>query len=280
MQTYQAAWLGVSPEFLDKVTGVVIIPNAAREKDAPGWPLPTLIYALQTKQALIISCSPNLEDRLHCLKDEPDIAAAAQKLKNLFVYPCWQLKVFWLAQPTAQFDTSRAVLLQSGDYEIYHRFQLRYRNANKTKETPEMEQIEKVFWEIQAKNFAWMAQRQLCFGIFEDGELVSVTDSSKEYPYLPENMVTLGIKTLPEYRRKGYASAACTAFISSQINNDIVPIWECEADNVKSAALAEKLGFQLFGEIFRLDIDLNSLAFLERNLLEPVSLQTVIASIL
>ena len=55
--------------------------------------------------------------------------------------------------------------------------------------------------------------------------------------------VSIGVVTVPEFRRKGLSELTCTAFIEESLARGIQPVWECEVRNVASKSLAEKLGF-------------------------------------
>jgi RimJ/RimL family protein N-acetyltransferase len=53
----------------------------------------------------------------------------------------------------------------------------------------------------------------------------------------------LHVETRASHRRKGYAEAAARAFIAACMERQVHPYWDCMAENVASARLAEKLGF-------------------------------------
>ena len=79
--------------------------------------------------------------------------------------------------------------------------------------------------------------------------LTGATDS-ETIPNKPKNMIHIGIDTLQQYRRKGYAAMACTAFIENHLRQGSIPIWECGINNNASRNLAEKLGFRHYGNVF------------------------------
>ncbi|HPI69357.1 MAG TPA: GNAT family N-acetyltransferase [Bacteroidales bacterium] len=67
--------------------------------------------------------------------------------------------------------------------------------------------------------------------------------------FIHDNMLELGIETIPEFRGKGFARLTCCALIDYCIKNDYEPVWACRLENTGSYKLAGKLGFELFKEI-------------------------------
>ncbi|WDV44227.1 GNAT family N-acetyltransferase [Clostridiaceae bacterium M8S5] len=79
----------------------------------------------------------------------------------------------------------------------------------------------------------------ICFYAVEDKQIVSIC-----YTGFRHNSIhTIGIETLKEYRRKGYAIALAKCFIKECNKNKFIPYWDCSEDNDGSRILAEKLGF-------------------------------------
>ena len=54
----------------------------------------------------------------------------------------------------------------------------------------------------------------------------------------------VAIFTMPEYRRNGHAARASTAYIDHCLRLGLVPTWDSDSDNPRSADLARKLGFR------------------------------------
>jgi GNAT superfamily N-acetyltransferase len=94
--------------------------------------------------------------------------------------------------------------------------------------------------------FDSVVSRRLMWAAAVDGILVSVTDAPS-MPYLADEIVEPGINTHPEYRQRGYAKAVCIAMIDEILRQGRTPVWSCARDNYGSDALAESLGFRLFG---------------------------------
>jgi len=61
--------------------------------------------------------------------------------------------------------------------------------------------------------------------------------------YVSKGKCGIGIETLQEYQRRGLATIAASAFVELCIARQIKPYWECNAENVASRRVAEKVGF-------------------------------------
>lgn len=216
---YQAAWLDVPPARLQGES--FVNPTTARDLKIPGYPDPMRVHALRMegRPELYIACAPGASANID-----------ARKPTSRF---------FWFDELNSAIDTSQVKLLQEADLPAFLRFfKEAYPDAASHDWIPDY--------------FHGMAAQKKCFGIFEGGRLVSVTDAPT-IPYLPELIVEPGIMTLPDYRRRGYAAAVCAAFIREQLGRGMVPIWTCSYDNAASAGLAEHLGFRPFGVLWRME---------------------------
>ncbi|MDF2589428.1 MAG: hypothetical protein K0S41_3269 [Anaerocolumna sp.] len=58
-----------------------------------------------------------------------------------------------------------------------------------------------------------------------------------------ENKIEIGIETLNEYQGCGYATLVCMKLIDYCLQAGYEPVWSCNASNLGSKILAEKLGF-------------------------------------
>jgi predicted GNAT family acetyltransferase len=72
-----------------------------------------------------------------------------------------------------------------------------------------------------------------------DGRIVSIAHSSRQTPAACE----LGIDTLLEARRRGYATAATTLWTATVQQQGLVPIYSAFAWNVASLRLAQRVGY-------------------------------------
>ena len=87
------------------------------------------------------------------------------------------------------------------------------------------------------KNFL---KKGMGFCILDDDKTISMASS-----YIPiyNNQLEVQIVTLddPQYRRKGFATAACVALLKYCLENNLTPEWD--AQNEESQGLAKKLGY-------------------------------------
>lgn len=77
------------------------------------------------------------------------------------------------------------------------------------------------------------------FSIFYNGQLASTAYSSCIF----DNVLELGIETIPQFRGKGLAEQSCSALIDYCIEHNYEPVWACRLENTGSYKLAQKLGF-------------------------------------
>lgn len=84
--------------------------------------------------------------------------------------------------------------------------------------------------------------REPLFGTIRGGRLLSIAHSSRRTPEVCE----LGIETLPEARRQGYALAATILWTHAVLDENLVPIYSALAENAASLALAAAAGYRIF----------------------------------
>lgn len=63
-------------------------------------------------------------------------------------------------------------------------------------------------------------------------------------PCLGNGRAEVDIYTEPDYRRRGLARVAATAFIKHCLAAELIPVWECWDDNRASVKLAKSLGYR------------------------------------
>jgi hypothetical protein len=63
--------------------------------------------------------------------------------------------------------------------------------------------------------------------------------------YVSAAMCGIGIATEPAYERRGIATAAAARFVAAALARGMTPYWECRAENIASARVAQKVGFTL-----------------------------------
>jgi hypothetical protein len=88
-------------------------------------------------------------------------------------------------------------------------------------------------------NTKTLREQCVSFSVQCDGKVVSTAFAA----YRHGNLLELGIETTQAHRGKGFAYAACCAFIDFCITNGFDPVWSCRLDNEGSMLLAKRLGF-------------------------------------
>ena len=89
------------------------------------------------------------------------------------------------------------------------------------------------------------AETRPLIGVIIDERLVSLAHSSRRTPEACE----LGVDTLVEARRRGYALAATVTWTHMVLQEGLVPLYSALADNKASLALAAAAGYRVFAYI-------------------------------
>jgi predicted GNAT family acetyltransferase len=104
---------------------------------------------------------------------------------------------------------------------------------------------EEYYLDIVSKNY--------CHGIIVDNKLVSATDSP-DMSYMQEFVQEIGINTLEEYRKRGYARTACISLINELLSKNICPLWSTGNGNIASDRLARSVGFEKLADVLSIAI--------------------------
>ncbi len=94
----------------------------------------------------------------------------------------------------------------------------------------------------EATQYFFEQSRKPLFGTIRDGRLLSIAHSSRRTSEACE----LGIETLPEAGRQGYALAATILWTHEVLRENLVPIYSALAENSASLALAAAAGYRPF----------------------------------
>ena len=81
------------------------------------------------------------------------------------------------------------------------------------------------------------------------GRVVSLAHSSRR----THEACELGVDTLPEARRRGYALAVTTLWARMVLQEGLVPLYSALAGNRASLALAAAAGYRVFAHIVTLE---------------------------
>ncbi len=88
-------------------------------------------------------------------------------------------------------------------------------------------------------------ERRPLIGVVIAGRLLSLAHSSRR----TREACELGIDTLPEARRRGYALAATILWAHAVMQEGLVPIYSAEAANTASLRLAAAAGYRVFARV-------------------------------
>jgi len=241
---YFEAWLGIPIEQMAKKTGVSISSHPSKRRKPKGWLVYIPVCALETDKAVFISCIPEWEEEIREALCDASVVDAVPKLreyaKRSGVLVDDYHRFYGLEELGPQIDLSDAVLLDTHHFNQYWAFCSKVYPAMYTLITPDDQMVE---------DYNEMVSQKLHYCVIKGGEIVSMT-SSERVAHKPTGIVNLGINTLNEHRRNGYATTTCAAFIVNAINQGLTPTWVCEFDNHISQLLAEKLGFRWLGNMY------------------------------
>ncbi len=216
-------------------SGVHFACTEERNAVLPGYGSRFSIYALARKGSLAVACAPQYAPFLERIKGKtPEAVLAA--LESTFPIARQQLMVFH-GERLSDFGSAR--LLCPADYPQFEAF---FREAHPG--------ADPTGW-LQAY-FDEKSGRGILAGTFLDGRLISAADAP-DMPYLPDRIQHTGIATLPAYRRMGYGTWTAGLAVHHLLELGICPQWECNADNIASIALAEKIGFRKYGVAYILE---------------------------
>ena len=81
-------------------------------------------------------------------------------------------------------------------------------------------------------------------GLFVNEQLVCMASA---YPWDDSSLCDIGIITVPEMRRKGYAKHVLSVLCQHILDSQLIPQYRCQLDNLESISLAQSFGFKLFG---------------------------------
>jgi RimJ/RimL family protein N-acetyltransferase len=96
-----------------------------------------------------------------------------------------------------------------------------------------------------AHDYYFHPERHPLIGVVISGHLLSLAHSSRRTPDACE----LGIETLPEARRKGYALAVTIGWTQAILQERLVPIYSAAASNTASLRLANAAGYRDFARL-------------------------------
>ncbi|MBO1513722.1 GNAT family N-acetyltransferase [Metabacillus bambusae] len=96
--------------------------------------------------------------------------------------------------------------------------------------------------------FEQLEWRQPCFGIIEDGFVVSICCSARRSLSAAE----ASVETIEEYRGRGYGVQTAIAWAKALQEEGIIPLYSTSWDNFSSQAVAKKLKLYSYGIDFHI----------------------------
>lgn len=97
-------------------------------------------------------------------------------------------------------------------------------------------------FESGSQDYFFDPEKRPLIGVVISGQLVSLAHSSRRTSEACE----LGINTLPEARRKGYALAATVVWTRAVMQERLVSLYSADVSNTASLSLAEAAGYRAF----------------------------------
>lgn len=240
-EEYYSKWLGREHVMADQVERIHYIQTKERNHCQPGYTKPYDLFGLKQKGRIFISYGNRLKGRMPIIEAElrPDMTSdeIGQSLGKI-LNGSLAMGIKYVFQNTKKANGD-AIVLGKDQYPDFRKF-----FVNDAEDADQ--------WLTDYYNE--MIQSHLCCGVYEDGKLVSCTDAPT-IPYMSDLVQEIGINTLEEYRKKGYAADACIACINEIIKNGKCPLWSTAKSNTASQRLAERIGFVPFADYFAVTIE-------------------------
>ncbi len=171
--------------------------------------------------------------------------------------------IFEFEFSTEDVELRKAMLDIFSDKKLYSEEEYSYRkldkcNYNVTLQSYTILEVDRSFLEKREKyenedilferlNNSWYCQEDFleyskCFVALQEKKIVGIIFGSARFL----NIIDVDIEVLEEHRKKGVATALTAYFVNACIRIGCIVQWDCVESNVKSQAVAEKCGFQLF----------------------------------
>lgn len=245
-KTFFETWLDLSIEQIEQFCGVLVSSSKTRYAPSKGWLYYSPLCAFETETAVFISCIPDWEHEISEIMTDATVSGAISRIRE-FVK---KHKEYALTDTYHRFYGMEVLNKQIGPTSVTKLEYKHYRQYcvfNHETHPPIYEWLGSEP-EI-TQEFRDMVDRNIHFCTIVDDRIVSMTES-EGIPNEPDGIINLGINTLKEYRRNGYAAATCAAFIRHNEQQGLIPVWQCDFNNAASQLLADKLGFRYIGNVY------------------------------
>ena len=241
---YYSRWLGSDENILSGARrGPTLLQSPERDRTLSGYGTVYDVWALETESGVFISHSGRVKEAAErAERFILDGVAPGQALQCVCgAKPAHSVKYYYAGDGGDLSSPARP--LTGDDYPAFERFFLTVCPLEGD-----------VSW--LREYFDDMAAQGLCCGVFADGLLVSCTDAPT-MPFMEDLVQEIGINTLPGYRGRGYAKAACRRCVREILARGKCPVWSTGASNVASQRLATSVGFIKLGDAWSLSLKEN-----------------------
>ena len=243
MQTkkYYAAWLDIPVERFEN-KGISLIETPKRKICPKGYPKNLEMYCVAFNDSIFISYSPELSKNIEfndIFNGAVDVSTSIIKMEKIFTDKLRHRRAHYFTKLPKNIDTSKVVLLKNDNYNDYLQFFIS-QNPNASPDG----------WLYDY--FVCLVKNNRCFGVYDNNILVCAI-GAPDIPFMDDLITEPGIDTLIDYRRRGYAKAACAKYLEFALKQNKVPIWTCGHNNTASYKLAESLGYKWFCDLYTIE---------------------------
>jgi GNAT superfamily N-acetyltransferase len=176
--------------------------------------------------------------------------------------PDWKLKIENLLHPQLLYyselenspseTTEKAKSYVLGRTRLTHKFNRdRFKAADENIKPPEKFSLRKIDKEIYPKlfgrvipSFSWDSEQAFFTGgtgfCLMGGDKFACSSIST---FIGNGRIDIGIETNPEYRRQGLGAPTAVTMVRYCLEHGYQPVWGCLKDNIGSALIAKKVGF-------------------------------------
>ena len=174
------------------------------------------------------------------ISDDADFAWVEETLNDI-IHLTW-IQVIWAPERRGQYPIKdKATIIPRNEYTERGPALQKPRDVELVPFSKELlSKLPWADWHVSvygsAENFL---EKAFGFYAVENG----VPYSEAEAAFSADGWCEIGIITVEEQRRKGFAFASCLRLLEEIDNRGMKAIWACDKENVESDALAKKLGF-------------------------------------